>query len=350
MVGKIMDKAQHFLLGLLRKIEPRFNAHSLGARLIFFLTEVLDKDLPCRNLLRFYRLGQNRSVLLLGDSVTIRTSNKDNTKLGIDKLLEQRLEKHGIKLNSIAYSAYNTGIYYLISEALKYARYRPEVLIMPINLRSFSIQWDFNPTFQNLRHIQSLTSYILRKNPQFDVKSLMGIDQVILHEEFVQKDITDTTDGLCFNKNDDYINIINKKCCEATDTTYRRKILFSYHYMHTVDVYNRKFAFIEKIVKNADDLGIKLIMYILPINFMSGMKYVGDDFLKVVEKNVNFIQTNMQSCGARVKDYSTLFDPAYFFHEDETTEHLNEKGRHVLAGNLYCEVLKGLGVTGRTDG
>jgi len=66
----------------------------------------------------------------------------------------------------------------------------------------------------------------------------------------------------------------------------------------------------------------------------SGEKYVGPEFTTLLKANIQTVKNYfaaLKSEYIKFVDYSMLFDSSYFTHLNDTTEHLNYKGRETLA-------------------
>jgi hypothetical protein len=86
-------------------------------------------------------------VLYLGDSVVERISKYDVDTRTLGTMVGDCLQGK-LSVAYIAHSAYHLRIFYGFIQVIKTLKRRPHVIILPINLRSFSPQWDLNPVWQ----------------------------------------------------------------------------------------------------------------------------------------------------------------------------------------------------------
>ncbi len=111
-------------------------------------------------------LAKGIKILYFNDSVDYSTSSNDTDTRRISTILQEKLD--GVPIGVIVHGAYNTDIY---DSFVKYAagnKNKPEVIIIPVNLRSMSPQWDmrFNWQFEKQKAILKYDSFIFRKFTQ----------------------------------------------------------------------------------------------------------------------------------------------------------------------------------------
>lgn len=87
-------------------------------------------------------------IILFGSSVNRYTAFQDTNKSSIGEMLD--LEMVDVKVKDISHGAYHVEIFYsFLKRILKY-EYQPKI-VLPINLRSFSPEWDLRPGYQFTR-------------------------------------------------------------------------------------------------------------------------------------------------------------------------------------------------------
>jgi hypothetical protein len=112
-------------------------------------------------------------ILFLGDSVLGRIAREDTDRRTLDQMVEDFLTSRK-RLLCISHPAYNLRIYYHLLQIFKCTRQKPKQVILPINMRSFSPQWDLNPAWQFNEEIDALKKYVQtsgRRTPIFKKKS-----------------------------------------------------------------------------------------------------------------------------------------------------------------------------------
>lgn len=87
------------------------------------------------------------NALILGDSVMDAISYNDVVDIPFRKIIvNDLLNKY--RICEISNAGYHSGIYFSIINLFKFYDIHPKIIIMPINIRSFSPQWDFNPRYR----------------------------------------------------------------------------------------------------------------------------------------------------------------------------------------------------------
>lgn len=272
-------------------------------------------------------------LLLLGDSVTERVSNKDQDTRPLYAMVADAITRD-TNYYHISHSAYYMDIYHLYVELLIATNRKPKMIIMPINLRNFSPQWDYNPMFQNISHIAMLFDMLKQHNISPDGR-LYGNDMSIW--QYVNAKVNFI--GSDYDRVWHFLRIIASKPKSAQGKIERRKNIFTFHYMNAVNIDDRKISHLADIIRLCGSNDIKLLIYFTPINYEAGAKYIGSDFTANLKTNVAMMTTQALSAvgdtvHAKLIDLSTLLTSEYFFNPDETTEHLADIGRNALCRKL----------------
>jgi hypothetical protein len=303
---------------------------------------------------RFYGTrGSSPDVLLFGDSVLERISKFDKNTKTLDQIVTSYLDDQ-ISMGCISHTGYHIDVYYQFARLLWYLANKPEIVVFPINMRSFSPQWDMNPRHRWTEHICKIEKCIGKFGNGIN-ECLHEIDKIISENDFLNSRVFYA--GTSFQYVKEFENIIKTKPEHRDEIIFRRKHIFIYHYMHKLEPTHYKLLLLRDLIQLLKDMQIVTIIYITPINFNAGLKYVGDDFMRVFNSNLqvvydclgcksqsvlnNSVFVEEQSC--IFGDYSQSLGPEYFFSEDDPTEHLSETGRTVLAkiiSNMIFEAFK----------
>ena len=98
-------------------------------------------------------------VLCVGDSVLERVSRYDNDKRNLGQMLKEQLGDR-FRCDVISQTAYSIKTFYPLLSALQKMRSSPRVIIIPVNIRSFSPQWFNNPVWQYEKEIEAINRYL----------------------------------------------------------------------------------------------------------------------------------------------------------------------------------------------
>jgi hypothetical protein len=272
-------------------------------------------------------------VLYLGDSVVERISHNDFDKRNLGEIVAANLEG-ALQVAYVSRGAYHMGVFYGLICALEKMRGRPGIVILPVNMRSFSPQWDLSPSYQFEHEIQAIEDYIA--NPEGAIAAIPIGKVVVSQSLFESFDATPVNYPYTeFNHVGRFRKIIKSKPESEEQRKFRLRQIFIFHYMHSLISSHRKIAQLNNILHTLTNMGIAVLVYVAPINFQAGEKYVGNKFLSSLASNVKIVLDTIMAYKAAGRvhflDCSTMFASQYFFHEDEATEHLDQTGRNALA-------------------
>lgn len=278
-------------------------------------------------------------ILYLGDSVLERISWNDRDKRTLDRVVAGRLAGRK-RLLCISHSAYHLKVYYHLLQILKCTPQKPELVILPINMRSFSPQWDLNPAWQFDEEIDVLKKYI--QAPGSKIPALgKPADSVPLTEAEKTMEVKYPFTEL--SHLGEFHDLIKSSPSSEDEKCYRKKQIYIFHYLHPLLPTNPKALFLTRITELLRELSIDLLVYVTPINYQGGARYVGDGFVDLIHANIDVVRDFLApfsgQSAVRFLDLSEALSSQYFFHMDEATEHLNQHGRAQLAETIANEVL-----------
>ena len=284
------------------------------------------------------RWKKGADILYLGDSVVERISWHDTDKRTLDQMVADSLSG-GKSLICIAHAAYHFRIYYYLLNILRFTRNKPELVILPINMRCFSPQWDLNPSWQFEEEIRYLKAYgETRRVPAIrNNADTLAFSQEELNLE-LKLPFTD------LKRIEQFLDQIKNIPPDPEGKIHRRKQIYIFHYLNQLQPTHRKLEYLGKILDLLNDLKIHLLLYITPITYEGGTRHIGDGFTKIIRSNAAIVQEYvhpwLKTDRVSFMDLQELLASEYFFHIDELTEHLNQSGRMKLAQALVCEIEK----------
>lgn len=276
-------------------------------------------------------------ILVFGDSVMERVAWQDIDKRSLGAMIADNLSESG-RCEIFSYSAYHPEVFLSFIRAICRHVLRPECVIVPLNLRSVSPQWDLHPAFQFSEKIEILRRYAageLEHAPEISYP-LSGKHLEPSREQWAQYLSQEflLSDGR--TKSISYFQALIE--CSDTSTQMemiRRKEIFNLHYMTELSPQNRKIVALRKIVQTCSIEGMKCLIYFTPINVQAGVEYVGPEFLQRMHQKAEFVRKLLidgdYATGVSIIDLSCAVDCSGFFEKDTATEHLNEHGRNAIA-------------------
>jgi len=322
---------------------------SFPDNVIFFYNKVINKTFGQKYsileklLHKFNEEHDPPEILFLGDSTVVRGSYLDDDRRSIPEMLQGLLGKE-IKVLSLAKGAYHTGIFYHLINMLNRTLNKPRLIILPINMRSFSPQWHLCPKYQFLSEIEHLKRNY--KNNSSNLRCKIKKYRMPFHEIQVEYPMT------TFRTVGEFEECLKSKPNEYYLQIERRKQLSIYFYLHKLTSNHPKLESLKDILKLVRKLDIKILLYITPVNYLAAGKNVGKNFhkhfsynlsiLKTMLKNENVLIIDNESFGEEefrntfkvCTDFANSLGREYFFHAEFLNEHLNEKGRTFLAEHI----------------
>jgi hypothetical protein len=282
-------------------------------------------------------------VLYLGDSVVERVAHEDTDRRPLNQMVLDALRKNYTGL-SISYSAYNPQVFYYLLAALERMKHKPKIVILPINMRCFSPQWDMQPQWQHEEEIQILEKYI--ENPQGRIGSVTDRSmRIISPSQFDLFNETRVNYPLSsLNRIGQFIKLIESKPITQEEAAWRRQQIFIFHYTHPLATDHRRLVALINIFTLLARMDVKTFAYITPINREAGERYVGPEFRNQVKANVDMLSNqvlkHVNPAIQTLRDYSFRCPARAFFQDNLATEHLNQLGRLELTHLIAEEVLQ----------
>ncbi|MED3574803.1 hypothetical protein, partial [Cytobacillus praedii] len=278
---------------------------------------------------------------VLGDSVMSVLAYQDMNRITLYDMLKNEIEDtSNFTVEGFHYPGFHFGVFYTVLQFLVNTEKLPSIIILPINIRSFSPQWNMNPDYQYEKIIQKINSYL--DSIQVSDDGLYGIDKEITYSKFIEYQ------SLYYRGirelNSKFISWVNRRPLDENEFSKRYKEIFKWHYMYSLTKDNRKFLLLKKIIQIMKIQDTKILLYITPINYRAGAKYAGDDFIRALNRNLQLIKDYLNediSANIHFCDFSKTLPETSFTHLNDTTEHLNENGRKLLA-SLILEKIKTL--------
>lgn len=272
-------------------------------------------------------IGDNcaNKIVFLGDSTIETFSHDDNDRRSIALFLEEKIKRPVV---CIAHGGYHLGLYRAFVEYFT-RNSRPETVIIPINMRTFSQEWDVKPGSQFDKE-----SFLLTKGniwtPIYKPVSIYTefFNEGISKKAWYDMDVYDY--DRYAGKVGDFENIGYKT---VSPDKIRNKII--YHYRYKLLSNHRKLAALDAICKLANRNAIKVLFYITPLD-IDYMEQACPGTETVIAKNIALVSAVIRRNNMAAVDLShVLHSEDFSWSEDRyPNEHLNERGRKAVAGQL----------------
>lgn len=265
-------------------------------------------------------------VLLFGDSVMERTSRGDTDQRTLGTMIAEALQERPVA--TISYSAFNPQIFAALARVAVRLPRPPSVVILPVNLRCFSPQWDLNPAWQFEAELALIERYLSAPDtvilPIADIREAPGF--------YASFDATPVSFPLSrLSTIGEFRALVRQPSTDEAGRRARAAEIFVYHYTHPLTAEHRKVRALREAVTTFIGAGCRVLCYLTPINHEAGERLLGSAFKPALRANAAVVASALRELPDVLQDLSEALPDEHFFHEDLATEHLNERGRSVLA-------------------
>lgn len=290
-------------------------------------------------ILRFQALlDEGIDILYLGDSTLWHPVGTQTTASMLQELLPAR------QVSELSHAAYGMDIYQSYISYMLRQKVRPALVIIPINMRSFSPEWDQRPGYQFTREKRILAMGIpLTRLFGRPLGLFGGYAPAITQDEFLHSTVYAGREPI--GEVQEFEGSVGASPLEEgggeqfvyyqevpDDADYQR--LLTYYYMEQINPEHRKMQAMVDIAQALQAAQIEVIFYITPVNVELGDVYVGENFRQQFANNVAVVKAELATQGVELVDLS--FDLAAYFFSD--TEHLRQPGKHYIAERLALTI------------
>lgn len=283
-------------------------------------------------------LDQRADILYLGDSTLWHPTGSQTTAAMLQELLP------AYTVGELSHAAYGMEIYQSYLDFMLRQDYQPARVIIPVNMRSFSPEWDRRPGYQftQEKRVLALGLPVARAFGR-PLQIFGGYAPAITLDEFLRSPVYAGATEI--GKVQDFEGDVGGLPLAAgagepfvyyqevtPDTDYQR--LLTYYYMAELSPNHRKVRAMVEIAQRLQEVGTPVLFYVTPVNAELGDVHVGEAFRRQFSANVGVVQTQLAAQGVDLLDLS--FDLAAYFFAD--TEHLRQPGKHYIAQQLAAHI------------
>lgn len=279
-----------------------------------FLVDSFAPGMSFDNLVRLDKfLKKSPDILIFGDSTNWYTAEDDKDKRSISMMLKKMIPQYSIA--SITHPAYHPDVYAAFCQYIVRQKNQPRVIVVPINMRCFSPEWDMNPHYQFVKEKIILEGGLRRIF--YKPLRLLNILKEVTRKEYLETPVYDGNRKVGQIK---HIRGLNGQ--------------FLLKYMYSLDERHRKVKSLLKIARLLSKNNIEVIFYLTPIDYQEGEKYFPGRFKKQLTHNTGFLVSLLSKEG--VLDLSMDLTSDYFAWKKKgsVNEHLNQAGRQYVAEKL----------------
>lgn len=273
-------------------------------------------------------------IIYFGDSTLWYPVSSQTTAEILQGMLPEKT------IGEISHAAYGMDVYLAYVEYMVERGYTPELLIIPINMRSFSPEWDQRPEYQFVeekRILQYGNMLVHLFGRPIDIMG--GFSTDITQEEYLLTNVYSGTVPVGqVQEFEDALGSAPLEELAAEQFVYYSEptedadqaALLTYYYMYQLTPEHRKVQAMLEIVDLLASSPTEVLFYLTPINVELGEVYLPDAFAQQFARNTGLIVDLLAARDISLIDMTTDL-PAFYFSD---TEHLRQNGKQYVAGAL----------------
>jgi pimeloyl-ACP methyl ester carboxylesterase len=290
-------------------------------------------------------LDKGVDIVYLGDSTLTYPVGEVTT----GKVLQEMLPD--LVIGEVAHPAYGMDLYERYVQYVVRTGRRPGTIVLPINMRSFSPEWDRRPgyQFEQEKKVLSLGLFAARILAR-PLEVFGAFEPGISQDEFLDTVVYDGDTPV--GRVSDFESLGDQGVAESLegdagfayhdalpsqdDEEALQKALI-YYYMYRLDEGHRKLEAMVEIARLCQERDLDVVFYLSPVNYQQGERVLGSAFRDRLAENVELVKSALSAVnGQHVKLLDLTFDlEAYAFVD---MEHLHETGKTYLAQQIAAAV------------
>ena len=306
----------------------------------------------------FNSLKNKYSIIFFGDSVLRANHLKEDNKSSIPDIMKKNTAYSILEIQG---TAYNTVTYSYFAKTFNLYNHKTDIIIIPINLRSFSSSWLNVPEFQFEQECSFLSILIFKPDIKCIINHIKNLKPETVkqkHENFLDETITakgflekttrrffksvgceiDGKDLKCEDK--DHFEQVNDYLQHGIDIFTAMKIMkLNYHYGEIISDNNKALLALENMLLLLNKLDKKVLLYVTPHNFDAVSQYSGKQMTEIMKKNIKKISSKANYNNVTFLNLSTLL-PGINFEPDCACEHIDYEGKVKVVNAIIKKIKK----------
>jgi hypothetical protein len=288
-------------------------------------------------------LENGSEVIVFGNS-TFFGAKSDTIQKHMCELLAETLP--AASLGNMMRASLHIGIIRDFSIYMAAHPRKPRIVIVPINLHSFSPRWDRRPEYQ----FPTLAAALRVWNTPLHWPSrvfhralcISGFWDLtpITQEDFEHETVFDGDSPVGrvagFMAEFEYSPEIKLEA--RSDTAIRRQLLF--YFMNRITPEHRKSRAMVETARIFRDAGIRPIFLIMPVDVEFGRRYLGERFPARIAENSALLLSLLEAENVTAIDMSAALPSDLFYREFVSDEHMVYEGRRRVAAELIERILR----------
>jgi hypothetical protein len=278
-------------------------------------------------------LADRVDLLQFGDSLARHVSEKDLDRRPLAEMVADLLPD--LRVGTLQGDGSSMELYEACVRYIARQANRPKRVLIPINLRSFSHEWDTRPEYQfradrlRLRWGDTLALGFQTPLSTWRIYPL----NPLTHEQHLRLPVE--VDGRPLAVVRDLLE--DQRSIPGWEPLPSQ---FAFRYLYTLEPGHRKLKSLASIVDVCRGAGMEPLFYIAPVDVEGGQAALGPMFRDRLGRNVDILLRRLDGLQAKYLDLSRELDSAAFdWKPGFPNEHLNERGR-LRAGEALANFLR----------
>jgi hypothetical protein len=276
-------------------------------------------------------------LLILGDSVMKYTYKTDPDQRKLRDMLREGLAPRKVAI--VDGPAYGAEMYLDIVEYVLRRGVQPRAIILPVNLRSFSLLWDRMPHYQYAAERARLR---WGDTFAFAVNRPLGIYNVYSRLEGYPSSEKEHQ-RLPAYRGTEMMGTLQEVLGGSGKwgSVPWNERAFSLIYLYPLDPDHRKIRALQRLADLCRSRKIPLLAYVTPIDVDGGTRAMGPEFRQRVSANIAVISKGLAESGVALLDLSFAVKGSLFDWNPFPNEHLKDTGRRWLSEQLIGRLKAG---------
>lgn len=285
-------------------------------------------------------LTQGVDLLYLGDSTLVLPAGEVTTGEILQELLPDR------QIGQTAHPAYGLDLFQSFVAYIGRRGAWPRTIVLPVNIRSFSPEWDMRPAYQFEKETRILAMGLPWARFLFRPFNVFGLFRSsISQDEFLNAPVYDG--DMFAGRVKDFESEVAAETLQGDvgnvyrevrlDDEEKAQATLTYHYMFSLKPDHRKLDAMVNLARLAAENDVEVIFYISPINKAQGERFLGRAFSERFAENVQVVQSRLEDAALKgVTLINLAFDLQAYDLVD--MEHLTESGKEYVAEQIALAV------------
>jgi hypothetical protein len=301
----------------------------------YFMKSLLIGDFP--EMVRMESLAEKGTkIIYIGDS-TVCSDARDADKRDV---VEMMCSGDNCSIGLVYHSSWDMKIYDAFSEYICSLPEKPEIVIVPVNLRSLSPLWYLRPMYSYKYEVEVIKSKA-KKNPYEGV--LLRIVNIFSDKKRAMSSAEKTwLDVVVFHFNGSRIGTIRdfNYAINGTEEDFEKRVkdTITSSFLTNISPEHPELKNLDSLITNFRDCGVRPVIYISPIDHEYGRAWMGDEFDSIVTQKKMVIIDIGKKNGVDILDFSFMLNSSSFFDKYYLGEHMLAPGRAKVAEALKREI------------